>query len=260
MKTTMPKAKTIGTTTATTIATTTVTGRLAAIAAGTMLAAAGAHAGTVSLTLGSEHTGAYIENYFNGGADSVPSDGNGPSDGITFSSNATVQKAGDSGSTGDGKFENNPSGQSEILYFAADTVGGILNTGGSYLNFAAGFSGLSFNYALSANSSQFNGTADIWSGLSGTGTLLGTIALNATGAGNTCAVHTDAYCNWTAASASNFGTAESITFGAPSTSDYAEFDGVALSAVPLPASVWMFLSGALGLGFARFGRKSPHTA
>jgi hypothetical protein len=210
-----------------------------------------------SLTLGAEHTGAYIENYFVGGSDSVPTDGTGPNLGFTFSANATVQKAGDSASTGDGRFENNPSGQSEILYFAADNSGGTLNTGGSYLNFAGGFSSLSFNYALSANSSQFNGTADIWSGLNGTGTLLGAISLAATGAGNSCAVQTDAYCNWTGASAASLGgVAESVTFGAASTSDFAEIDGLQVTPVPLPAAAWLFLGGAFGVaGFARKARR-----
>ncbi|HTV95843.1 MAG TPA: VPLPA-CTERM sorting domain-containing protein [Steroidobacteraceae bacterium] len=231
-----------------------MTALAAAAAIGAGLAATQAHASTVELTLGAEHTGAYIEDYFLGGADSVPSDGDGPNLGFGFSDNATVQKAGDSASTGDGKFEGNPSGQSEILAFSADNSSGALNTGGSYMNFATGFSTVSFNYALSANSSQFNGTADIWSGLNGTGTLLGTIALSATAAGNSCTVRTDAYCNWSVASASGFGVAESVTFGATSTSDYAEFDGLQVTPVPLPAAVWLFLSGALGLG--RFARKA----
>jgi hypothetical protein len=236
------------------------TGLALAAALGTGLASASAQASTV-LPLGSEHTGVYIENYFLGGNDSLPSDGTGPNLGFGFSSNATVQKAGDSRTTGDGRFENNPSGQNEILAFAADNSSGQLNTGGSYMNFASGFSSVSFNYALSANSSQFNGSANIWSGLNGTGSLLGSIALNATGAGNSCAVGTDAYCNWTGVTASNFaGVAESVTFGATGTSDFAEFDGlqvVAAAPVPLPAAAWLLVSGAAGLaGFARKRRRA----
>ena len=231
-----------------------------AAAFGTALIAAQAHASTV-LTLGSEHTGVYIENYFLGGSDSLPSDGTGPNLGFGFSNNATVQKAGDSGSTGDGKFENNPSAQSEILYFAADNSGGTLNTGSSYVNFAAGFSALSFNYSLSANSSQFNGTADVWSGANGSGTLLGTITLAATGAGNSCAVRTDAYCNWSSGTWTSARTAaESVTFAANTATYYAddmEVDGLAVTPVPLPAAAWLLLSGAAGLaGFARKARRA----
>jgi hypothetical protein len=224
---------------------------------GAGLVSASVQASTV-LTLGGEHTGVYIENYFLGGNDSLPSDGTGPSIGFGFSSNATVQKAGDSANTGDGRFENNPSGQSEILAFAAYNSSGQLNTGGSYMNFANGFSSVSFNYALSSNSSQFNGSADIWSGLNGTGTLLGSIALSATSAGNSCAVGTDSYCNWTGVSAAHFGgIAESVTFGATGTSDFAEFDGLQVTPVPLPAAAWLLISAVAGIaGFARKPRRA----
>jgi hypothetical protein len=232
------------------------TGLAVAAALGASLCAS-AQASTV-LTLGAEHTGVYILNYYLGGNDSLPSDGTGPNLGFGFSTNATVQKAGDSANTGDGRFENNPSGQSEILAFAADNSSGQLNSGGSYMNFANGFSSVSFNYALSSNSSQFNGTANIWSGLNGTGTLLGSIALNATGTGNSCTVGSDSYCNWTGVTASNFaGVAESVTFGAAGTSDFAEFDGLKVSPVPLPAASWLLLSGIAGLaGFARKLRRA----
>jgi phospholipase C len=225
----------------------------AAALAATSLATLDARASTVTLSLGSEYNDAYILNYFLGGADSVPSDGSGPNLGFGFSNNAVVEKSGTA--SGYGKYQNNPSSQTEVLVFAADNYGGTLNTGGSYLNFSQGFSGISFNYALSANNAEFNGTADIWSGLNGTGSLLGSIALSATGAGNSCTTAQYAYCNWSSVSASSFGTAESITFGGTSTSDYAEFSGVQVTAVPLPAAAWLLLSGAAGLvGFSRKAR------
>jgi hypothetical protein len=234
-----------------------ITGLVAATSLGAGLFSVSAQGATV-LTLGNEHTGVYIENYFLGGNDSLPSDGSGPNLGFGFSSNATVQKAGDSATTGDGRFEGNPSGQSEILAFAADNSSGTLNTGGSYVNFAAGFSSLSFNYALSDNSSSYNGTAQVWSGLNGTGTLLATIALSATSAGNSCTSRNDAYCNWSGASAGSFaGVAESVTFGGTGTTDFAEFDGLQVTPVPLPAAAWLLVSGAAGLiGFARKPRRA----
>jgi hypothetical protein len=42
--------------------------------------------------------------------------------------------------------------------------------------------------------------------------------------------------------------------GATSTSDFAEFDGLQLTPVPVPAAAWLLLSGAAGL--AGSGRKS----
>jgi hypothetical protein len=235
--------------------------RRAKIAMGAMTAAAAfsaaaVQAATVTLPLGPEHNGAYILNYFLGGADSLPSDGNGPNVGFGFSNNAVVEIAGVA--SGDGKYQNNPSTQTEILAFAADNYGATLNTGPSYLNFAQGFNGISFNYALSDNSSSFNGTATIWSGLNGTGQALGTISLSATGAGNSCTTTQYAYCNWSSVTSPGFtGTAESITFGSSSTTDFAEFSGVQVSAVPLPPSAWLFLSSAVGFaGFARRARRA----
>ena len=47
------------------------------------------------------------------------------------------------------------------------------------MNYAAGFSGLSFNYSLAGNSPTYASTVDIWSGLNGTGALLDTLSLTA---------------------------------------------------------------------------------
>jgi hypothetical protein len=228
-----------------------------AVAVSIGLGGAGAHANTVTLPLSGIHTGADIGTYFDGGSDSVPTDGTGPNLGIAFSSNATAQKAGDSQASGDGKFENNPSGQGEILYFSSS------NTTAAYMNDAAGFTGLSFNYSYSNNSGAA-GEAYLYSGLNGTGTLLETLSLSPAATSVGCAARTDAYCTWSSASTGTaaFGTAESVVFAAagltaaPSATGsptiVTEFDGVAVTPVPLPAAAWFLVSGFSGLaGFAR---------
>ncbi len=228
--------------------------RNVSLALGLALGAAHANADTVTLPLGSEHTGAFVENYFNGGSDSVPSDGTGPNLGIAFSSNADVQKAGSNAATGAGKFENNPSGQSEILYFSSANPATP-----NALNYAAGFTGLSFNYALSANSSQFNGgVVNIWSGLDGTGTLLDSLTLNAASTTVACSTRLDAYCTWSTASTGALANvAMSATFATNTTAQFTEFDGIQLTTpVPVPAAAWLMVSGCLGfMGFARRRRE-----
>jgi hypothetical protein len=229
--------------------------RNASLALGLGLGAVHAHAGTVTLPLGAEHTGAFIQNYFNGGTDSVPTDGTGPNLGIAFSPNANVQKAGSNAATGAGKFENNPSGQSEILYFAFANPATP-----NAMNYAAGFTGLNFNYSLSTNSSQFNGgVVNIWSGLNGTGTLLDSLTLNAAPTTVACSTRLDAYCTWSALSTGTLaGVAQSATFATNSTAQFTEFDGIRLTTpVPLPAAAWLMISGIAGsFGFVRRRRQA----
>ena len=235
-------------------------GALAALAFASLAGAA--HASTITLTLGGLHTGDFLDNYYDGGFGSTTNTGTvlnvgpGPNLGFTFSPNADVQSAGHSSSTGNGKFENNPSGQSQILYFSNNTT-----TNPSVMDFAVGFDSFSFNYSFSGNSSANDGeTVSIWSGLNGTGSLLDTLSLNAATQAVSCTSSFDAYCTWMSITASGFKGAESAVFGPNSQTLSTEFDGLQLtpSAVPLPAAGWLLLSGLIGMGAA--SRRRPTAA
>jgi hypothetical protein len=231
-----------------------------AAAVATIVAAGAAQASSVTLPLGTGSnlytggytltTGADIENYFNGGNDSqVAKDGTGPALGFTFSGNATAQKAGTSPTTGDGRFENNPSQASEILSFSSSS------STAAYMNYLPGFSNLSFNYSYSNNNPGATDLdAYVYSGLNGTGTLLDTLKLTPGGTAVSCKTAGDSYCTWSTAAISWGGAAESVVFGttagATTTATPAiitEFDGVTVTPVPLPAALWLMLGGFGGL-------------
>lgn len=236
-----------------------------AAACGLALGAATVHAQTLEEIVqnGQLRTGSYLDNFYVGGyaGNSYTSGaltgttgyGPGPNAGFTFSSNALVESAG----TNAGKFQNLPTdplgGNTQILSFSG--LGGASTT--DTINFANGFTGVTFNYSLGTNSSAYAQSADVWSGQNGTGTLLGTISLTASATPIACTTAQYAYCSWSAASASFSGVAQSLTFGVANStpSENLELDAVTVSAVPLPASVWLMLSGLAALvGIQRRGR------
>jgi len=219
-----------------------------ALAVGATLAASQASAATVTLPFGGgqEVNAANIENYFNGGTDSFGT--TGPNDGIVFSTPAENLNAGYNGSGfsgGTGKFENDPSGATSVLYFASVPTGTA-----AVMNDTAGFSGLSFDYSLLNNTASYASTVQLWSGLNGTGTEVGTLSLAANGTTVACTSTHDEFCTWSSASNQNFtGIAESAVFTGDART-YTEFDQLALNtAVPLPPTLLLMLGGMGGLAF-----------
>lgn len=206
---------------------------------------------TDTLTFGGQVNATNINTFFDGGTDAYGTAGTATDNvGITFSTPAEFLNAGYNGSGfngGTGKFENDPSGASGILFMAA-----VPTNTTPIMDDAAGFSGISLNYSLLNNTASYASTISLFSGLDGTGSLLYTLTLTAAGTSVNCTSSHDEFCTWSSTAGSGFGVAESAVFNGDART-YTEFDGLAVtSAVPLPASMWLMLGGMGGLaGLAR---------
>jgi hypothetical protein len=221
-----------------------------AVAIGVGLTAVEAQAGSVTVTFGDLPNEVQIQNYYNGGLSGPPIRGPGPDLGLVFSSLANEQKATTTNPPprpGTGKFENNPSGAAGVLYFPYSP------TTDSYIDDAAGFTSLTFAYSLLDNALPPSTTykVDLYSGLNGTGTLLGSVDLTPSATPIACLRSFDEFCSWSFASIFTGGTyAESAVFNTPGVVLNAEFDKMTF-ATPEPQTWAMLLIGFAGLGLLR---------
>ena len=205
--------------------------KLISVLAAGLLSAAPAFSATVTLDFEGASSFQSIANFYNGGTDTGGASGTNV--GVLFGGDALALSNDELGPY----FSNAPTPGSIMAPVGADAA----------LNAPIGFSGTaSFFYSSSAATS-----VSIFSGLNGTGTLLGTLNLLAnsqTGCSDTL------YCHWDLASLDFGGVAQSMLFG--DAANVAGFDNVTIAPVPLPAAVWLLGSALAGFGGIARRRKA----
>ena len=216
-----------------------------AIAAASLVAAmAPAMAAVVVLDFEGVGNLANINNFYNGGTDSLGN--SGVNHGVAFST-ATLGIV-DSDAGGSGNIANEPSGQTAMFF---------LDASNSVLNVAAGFTtGFSFFYTSATAAS-----VSVWDGLGATGNQLGTLNLTAQFNGNGCVGDPNGgFCNWTAVGVAFAGTAMSIDFGG--TANQTAFDDITFGSkdpgpppIPEPSTYALMALGLAGIGFVARRRK-----
>ena len=201
---------------------------ISAIAAGFFAAPAFA----APVTLDFEGTSSFqsIADFYSGGTDA-----NGAS-GTNYGASFGLDALGLQNDALGPYFSNAPSGAAIMTAVGADAA----------LNVAQGFaSSVSFAYSSLAAAS-----VSLYSGLNGTGDLLGTISL-AANAQNGCS--DSPLCYWSSTTFLFSGIAKSIQFGGAA--NVAGFDNVTFAPVPVPAAGWLMMSG-IGLVAAWRRRKN----
>ena len=180
----------------------------------------------------------FIENYYNGGTSSVGT--SGPNYGIAFSSNAlniclnsTTVSCSNTSKGGLG-----PANSREGALF-------FLSGSSTFMDVAAGFTtGFSFNYASFTES----GSVSVFSGLDGSGSLLGTIALSPNVPG--CPAYGADFCPFSPVGVGFLGTAMSVEFAG--VENQIVFDDVTFGSVT-PGIPELSTWAMMGLGFAFLG-------
>lgn len=188
---------------------------------------------------------AFVNDFYDGG---TSSDGTTGTDyGISFTSNAQaicLNTPGISCSNTSRGGLGDPDSQLGGLFF--------LSGAETYMNVAGGFdTGFSFFYSAVNQT----GSVSVYDGLNGTGNLLATLSLGLT-TSDCDSTYNAGFCPFVATGITFSGTAMSVSFAG--VADQIVFDDVTFGSetpgpvVPIPAAVWLFGSGLLGLvGVAR---------
>ena len=210
-------------------------------------AASATNAAVVVLTFEGIGNQASINDFYNGGTDSVGN--SGTNYGINFSSASLGLIDADAG--GGGNFANEPS---------ADTIAFFLSGSAATMNVAAGFT-TGFSFFYSAFQDAF---VTVYDGLNGTGNVLATLSLLTNFNNGGCVGDPNGQaCHWDPVGVSFLGTAMSVDFGG--VANQAGFDNITLGAatpggVPEPASWAMLIAGFGLVGAAARRRRSTVVA
>jgi hypothetical protein len=205
----------------------------AALVAGGLLCSA--QVGAFTLTFEGVGDGASIDDFYNGGTDSL---GNSGTDyGVAFSA-ATLGLI-DADAGGGGNFANEPT-PNTIMFF--------LDTNNSVLNYAAGFTtGFSFYYTSSTIATV--NVYDAVDGPTGSGSIIATLDVAAQFTDNCVGDPTGTFCNWTPVGVAFGGTAYSIDFGG--TANQTGYDNITFGStnpnIPETGTLALIGIGALGL-------------
>jgi hypothetical protein len=203
-----------------------------------MLSASPAQAATSGFLLDFEHNwtfGTDVANYYNGSTSNhidpkLQNSAIGPNYGVTFTSTVDSGMLALSNNDGLGGLPNG-----DYYANAPSMLGTAFAFGPTvFMNVAAGVdTSLSFFYS---SPNAINGALKAYSGLNGTGSLLGSFDITANNSG--------LYDTWNSATFNFAGTAQSFDFSA---SGLVAFDNIA--AVPEPESYALFLAGLGMMGF-----------
>jgi hypothetical protein len=177
-----------------------------------------------------------VANYYNNGLGGNGS-GPGPNDGITFSSNALALVSDQSGGTGN--FDSNalPSGVTGMFFLTGSAA---------ILDDAAGFQ---TGFSLFYSAINQPGSLSVFSGLDGTGTLLGTLALPVT-----TASPPGRFQPFVPVGVTFAGTAESISFAGVENQivfDDVTFGSATPGAIPEPATLALLGTGLFAMARLR---------